>query len=165
MAAASSGLLDLRFVAPNADIQVGDVLVTSGLDGVYPAGLAVAKVMQVEKLAAGAFGRVVCQPLAGIDRNRQLLIVMSTVARTAPAERCRRAGAADLPKMTVPTPPWPPAGRRDAAAATPSPPLPAPARAGRRRAGRRARPPRRTAHEPLRTTSCCRSARCSSRSA
>ena len=39
-----SGLLDLRFVAPNADIQVGDVLVTSGLDGVYPAGLAVAKV-------------------------------------------------------------------------------------------------------------------------
>ena len=72
-----SGLLDLRFVAPNADIQVGDVLVTSGLDGVYPAGLAVAKVIQVENVAQGAFGRVVCQPLAGIDRHRQLLIVMS----------------------------------------------------------------------------------------
>jgi rod shape-determining protein MreC len=48
-----SGLLDLRFVAPNADIQVGDVLVTSGLDGMYPAGLAVAKVVQVENVARG----------------------------------------------------------------------------------------------------------------
>jgi rod shape-determining protein MreC len=72
-----SGLLDLRFMAPNADIVVGDVLITSGMDGVYPPGLAVAKVMQVESSAAGAFGRVVCQPLAGIDRNRQLLILMS----------------------------------------------------------------------------------------
>ncbi|HBI71011.1 MAG TPA: rod shape-determining protein MreC, partial [Massilia sp.] len=61
-----SGVLDLRFVAPNADIQVGDVLITSGLDGIYPAGLAVARVVQVESVAAGAFGRVVCQPLAGI---------------------------------------------------------------------------------------------------
>ena len=72
-----SGQLDLRFMAPNADIVVGDVLITSGLDGVYPAGLAVAKVVQVESSAAGAFGRVVCQPLAGIDRHRQLLILMS----------------------------------------------------------------------------------------
>jgi rod shape-determining protein MreC len=72
-----SGQLDLRFVTPNADIQVGDVLITSGMDGVYPAGLAVAKVVQVENSAAGAFGRVVCQPLAGIDRHRQLLVLMS----------------------------------------------------------------------------------------
>ena len=72
-----SGLLDLRFMAPNADILVGDVLITSGMDGVYPAGLAVAKVVQVESSVAGAFGRVVCQPLAGIDRNRHLLILMA----------------------------------------------------------------------------------------
>jgi rod shape-determining protein MreC len=97
-----SGLLDLRFVAPNADIQVGDVLVTSGLDGVYPAGLAVAKVTQVESIAAGAFGRVVCQPLAGIDRNRQLLIVMAQplVQPRPPAEVARPgAGKKNLPKM------------------------------------------------------------------
>ena len=107
-----SGLLDLRFVAPDADIQVGDVIVTSGLDGMYPAGLAVAKVMQVEKVAAGAFGRVVCQPLGGVDRNRQLLIVMSTVARAPrPAEPAvaapvHGAGRRNLPKMEpVPTPP------------------------------------------------------------
>ncbi|MDB5790342.1 MAG: rod shape-determining protein MreC [Massilia sp.] len=107
-----SGLLDLRFVAPDADIQVGDVIVTSGLDGMYPAGLAVAKVTQVEKVAAGAFGRVVCQPLGGVDRHRQLLVVMSGVAKTprpvdgsAPSAQAARR---NLPKMEpVPLPPLP----------------------------------------------------------
>ena len=71
------GALELRFTAPNADIQVGDIVVTSGLDGVYPAGLAVARVSQVESNAGGAFGGVICQPLAGIQNNRQLLILMA----------------------------------------------------------------------------------------
>lgn len=121
-----SGLLDLRFMAPNADILVGDVLITSGMDGVYPAGLAVAKVVQVESSAAGAFGRVVCQPLAGIDRNRQLLILMSPPDLLArPAEEPPKAVGKKqaLPKMAplnvaplVPSagqpklPPAPPAG-------------------------------------------------------
>jgi rod shape-determining protein MreC len=73
-----SGNLELRFTAPNADIQVGDIVVTSGLDGVYPAGLAVARVTQVENSAGGSFGGVICQPLAGIANNTQLLILMST---------------------------------------------------------------------------------------
>jgi rod shape-determining protein MreC len=72
-----SGNLDLRFMAPTADVVVGDILITSGIDGVYPAGLAVARVVQVESNAAGAFGRVVCAPLAGIERNTALLILMS----------------------------------------------------------------------------------------
>lgn len=117
-----SGLLDLRFVAPNADIQVGDVLITSGLDGVYPAGLAVAKVVQVENVAQGAFGRVVCQPLAGIDRNRQLLIVMSHQSKPPhPADEAgaKHAGGRKLPKMEpLPLPPLP---------ATPLPPQAQPA--------------------------------------
>jgi rod shape-determining protein MreC len=109
-----SGLLDLRFVAPNADIQVGDVLVTSGLDGMYPAGLAVAKVMQVESVAQGAFGRVVCQPLAGIDRHRQLLIVMSDQPAAprppveGPKNNANNTPRRNLPKMEpIPTPPLP----------------------------------------------------------
>ncbi len=73
-----AGNLELRFTAPNADIQVGDIVVTSGLDGVYPAGLAVARVTQVENNAGGSFGGVICQPLAGIANNKQLLILMST---------------------------------------------------------------------------------------
>ena len=71
------GSLELRFTAPNADIKVGDIVVTSGLDGIYPAGLAVARVTQVDSNASGAFGGVICQPLAGIQNNRQLLILMS----------------------------------------------------------------------------------------
>jgi rod shape-determining protein MreC len=62
---------------PTADVVVGDILITSGIDGVYPAGLAVARVVQVESNAAGAFGHVVCAPLAGIQRNTALLILMS----------------------------------------------------------------------------------------
>lgn len=108
----NSGMLDLRFVAPNADIVVGDVLVTSGLDGVFPAGLAVAKVAQVESVGQGAFGRVVAQPLAGIDRNRQLLIVMSQQAKPprppAQAEGKVALSKKNLPKMDpVPLPPLP----------------------------------------------------------
>ncbi len=71
-----AGLLDLRFVAANADIQVGDILVTSGIDGVYPSGLSVAKVVKVEN-NTGVFGRIVCQSLAGMNRHRQLLILLT----------------------------------------------------------------------------------------
>jgi rod shape-determining protein MreC len=89
-----SGNLELRFTAPNADIQVGDIVVTSGLDGVYPAGLAVARVTQVENSAGGSFGGVICQPLAGIN-NTQLLILMSTpdMPPRPPDEEQRRAQA------------------------------------------------------------------------
>ncbi|HEX8613028.1 MAG TPA: rod shape-determining protein MreC [Telluria sp.] len=96
-----SGTLDLRFVAPNADIQVGDVLITSGMDGVYPAGLAVAKVSKVETSGAGAFGGVVCQPLAGIDRNRHLLI-LTTLPQLPerPADEPPVPAKKNLQKMT-----------------------------------------------------------------
>ena len=73
-----AGNMELRFTAPNADIQVNDIVVTSGLDGIYPAGLAVARVSQVENSAGGSFGGVICQPLAGIQNNTQLLVLMST---------------------------------------------------------------------------------------
>ncbi len=73
-----SGTMELRFTAPSADIQIGDIVITSGLDGLYPAGLAVARVTLVERNAHGPFGRVVCQPLAGIERNTQLLILMTS---------------------------------------------------------------------------------------
>ena len=95
-----TGQLDLRFVAPNADIVVGDILITSGLDGVYPAGLAVSRVVQVESNAAGAFGRVVSLPLAGIDRHRQLLVLMElpkVEPRPAPEEEGKTGKKANKP--------------------------------------------------------------------
>jgi len=72
-----SGGLELRFMATNADIQKGDLLTTSGIDGVYPAGLSVAKVVQVETKSADTFARIVCQPAAGIDRNKHLLVLLT----------------------------------------------------------------------------------------
>ncbi len=72
-----SNVLDLRFMPTNADIQKGDVLVTSGIDGIYPPGLAVATVVQVENKSVDSFARIICQPSAGIDRNRQLLILLT----------------------------------------------------------------------------------------
>lgn len=97
-----TGTLDLKFVAPNADIQVGDVLITSGLDGVYPAGLAVAKVTKVEQAGGGVFGGVVCQPLAGIDRHRQLLILMELpkIEPRPPAETSTPPKRSEMQKMT-----------------------------------------------------------------
>ncbi|MBO9536215.1 rod shape-determining protein MreC [Herbaspirillum sp.] len=71
-----TGVLDLRFMPANADIQKGDTLVTSGIDGVYPPGLSVATVALVETRSADSFARIVCQPLAGIDRHRQLLVLL-----------------------------------------------------------------------------------------
>lgn len=70
-----SSFLDMR-ITTNADVKAGDVLVTSGIDGVYPAGLQVAKVTQVENKASTTFENVLCTPLAGIDHNKQLLILL-----------------------------------------------------------------------------------------
>ena len=127
-----SGNLDLRFMAPNADVQVGDILITSGIDGVYPAGLAVARVVQVESNATGAFGRVVCQPLAGIERNTQLLVLMSLPEMpprppeeevVKPAKKKKDAAAAKDAKEAAPAPAAP-----AAPAAAPAPANKEPAR-------------------------------------
>ena len=78
------GLLDLKFMAANADVQQGDVLITSGIDGVYPSGLPVAKVVQIERTAAYGFARILCQPAAGLDRHRHLLVVLPPAVAPPP---------------------------------------------------------------------------------
>ncbi|MSQ17989.1 MAG: rod shape-determining protein MreC [Betaproteobacteria bacterium] len=72
--------MELRFTAGNADIQVGDVLVTSGLDGVYPPSLPVASVVRIDNDATSAFARITCAPLGGPGQNRELLILSKTEA-------------------------------------------------------------------------------------
>lgn len=78
----------LRFLASNADVLPGDRLVTSGLDGVYPAGMAVATVLTVERDAQSDFARVVCKPAARIESGRHFSVVVpkaSAVGSGAPA--------------------------------------------------------------------------------
>lgn len=67
--------LELRFVATNADIKVDDVLRTSGLDGVYPPGLPVARVAEVDRRSQSSFARVSAQPYAVGNRARQVLVL------------------------------------------------------------------------------------------
>jgi rod shape-determining protein MreC len=67
--------LELRFMAGNADVLVGDVLVTSGIDGVYPAGISVAKVLSVERKADSGFARILLTPAAAADGMRHVLLV------------------------------------------------------------------------------------------
>ncbi len=69
------GLLELRFMAANADVQIGDLLTTSGIDGIYPSGLPVAKVLKVERNSSYAFARILLQPLAGVDKFRFVLVL------------------------------------------------------------------------------------------
>jgi len=71
----SDGVLDLRFVPLNADHQNGDELVTSGIDGVYPPGVPVARISQVERNATQLFARIRCTPLAGVSSHTQLLVL------------------------------------------------------------------------------------------
>jgi rod shape-determining protein MreC len=69
------GTLDLRFMASNADLNNGDVVVTSGIDGVYPPGLSVATVTRVERNAKDQFARVVMTPTAGVQNYTSVLVL------------------------------------------------------------------------------------------
>jgi rod shape-determining protein MreC len=69
------GTLELRFMPVNADIQNGDLLVSSGIDGTYPPGLPVAVVSNIERNAAYAFARIACSPAAGVNSFSQVMIV------------------------------------------------------------------------------------------
>lgn len=69
------GLLELRFMAANADIDNSDLLVTSGLDGVYPRGIPVARVIRVERNSRYAFASIFCEPIAGVERHRFVLVL------------------------------------------------------------------------------------------
>lgn len=67
--------MEVRYLPTHTDIQPGDILVTSGIDRVYPAGLSVAKVTRVQRPADNPYARVSCLPLAGVDKSRVLMVL------------------------------------------------------------------------------------------
>jgi len=106
--ATGSGL-ELRFMAANAEIQNGDRLVTSGIDGTYPPGLPVGLVERIERDAEHSFARVlvVCKPAAGVDRGRYVLVLVNEskapprpddVSKDRRAEKVRRTKGKDTGK-------------------------------------------------------------------
>ncbi len=83
-AVAASGLLEMRFMAGNADVQVGDVLTTSGVDGVYPPGLLVATVQAVDRKVDSGFARILLKPAALPDGVRHVLVLEPTGVQLPP---------------------------------------------------------------------------------
>ncbi len=75
--AGDTSQLSLRYMPATADIQNDDMLVTSGIDGIYPPGIPVAKVIKVEHDAAYPFAQVTCLPVAGVDKHRHLMVLSS----------------------------------------------------------------------------------------
>jgi rod shape-determining protein MreC len=86
LAGAGAGAMELRFLAPNADVQKDDILVTSGLDGVYLPGLPVAKVVKTDRDNSFSFARIACEPLAGVERHGQVLVLGRRIVPPLPAE-------------------------------------------------------------------------------
>ena len=78
------GLLEMRFMAGNADVQVGDELITSGVDGVYPPGLKVASVAKIDRKIDSGFARIVLAPSAQSDGVRHVLVLEPTGVRLPP---------------------------------------------------------------------------------
>ena len=87
--------MELRFLSVDSDIENGDALTTSGLDGVYPPGLAVGRVASVTKRSESGFARVVVQPAAAAEGVRHVL-VLSPLSEQLPAR------PVDAPEASVP---------------------------------------------------------------
>lgn len=73
--------LELRFQSQDTDIVAGDTLVTSGLDGLYPPSLPVAKVARVDKDASQTFARVILAPAGGPGQNKEVLVLSKAELR------------------------------------------------------------------------------------
>ncbi len=92
--------MELRYTLASADIAQGDLLTTSGVDGVYPPGLPVARVTLVERQAESSFSRIEAEPLAQVQGTLHVLVLTPAGAALPPspvAEPARAVGTSDRP--------------------------------------------------------------------
>ncbi|WP_374325814.1 rod shape-determining protein MreC [Azonexus sp.] len=93
-----SGELELRYIPANADIREGDLLVTSGLDGIYLAGFPVAKVVSIERDNSYAFARIRCAPVAAVENFGEVLVLAPRASQPPPPpDSPGRAGNSGTP--------------------------------------------------------------------
>lgn len=76
--------LELPYLPTHSDIQVGDQLVTSGLGGTFPAGYPVAIIRKIDRHPNQAFARIHAEPLAHLDRSREVLLVWENPSQNTP---------------------------------------------------------------------------------
>lgn len=93
-----SGGMEMRFMAGNADVRIGDSLSTSGVDGVYPPGLPVAKVVSVERKIDSGFARILLAPSALADGVRHVMVLDPVGLQMPPGA----ASSADDAKASAP---------------------------------------------------------------
>ena len=79
--------VELKYLNINAEVEVGDIFVTSGLDGLYPSGLPVAKINRVERAGSGQFPRITSTPVATIGMLQHVLVILIDQALIPPAPR------------------------------------------------------------------------------
>lgn len=123
--------ISLPYLPIQSDIEVGDLLVTSGLGGVFPAGFPVARVTEARRDTGSALALVRAKPLAALDRDREVGFVWFRPGHTAaPATETpdpKAAAALGIePQRAPPTPPPPVVLAPPPAATTAAPPNPAP---------------------------------------
>jgi rod shape-determining protein MreC len=96
-----SGTLELRYMDANVDMAAGDLLTTSGVDGVYPPGLQVGRVLKIERRADSVFARITAQPIARLDGSLHVLVLQplaeQVLARPAAPVESGRGGKGSLP--------------------------------------------------------------------
>jgi len=102
-----SGRLSLPFVTVESDLKAGDLLISTGIGGVFPSGYPVAEVTRVERNAAATFAVVDARPTARLDRDREVLLVWfdppaPAAAAEEPAEPTAAADSASAPPATEP---------------------------------------------------------------
>jgi rod shape-determining protein MreC len=96
------GQLELRYMPANADVKVGDTLVTSGLDGIYLQGFPVARVVNIERDSAYSFARILCAPIAGVENFGEIMILDPRQSLPpAPPEAQNRPGDTAEPGQRV----------------------------------------------------------------
>lgn len=105
----SDTLLEVRFLDMHADLKPGDQLYTSGIDGVYPAGIPVAEVVRTEPPRHTPFARALCKPLSGVGHYRHMAVLKlepapqpGTATRPAPAARPQNPANARTPQHHAP---------------------------------------------------------------
>ncbi len=90
--------LELPYVPHNYDVQKGDLLVTSGLDQVFPFGLPVAKVVDVQRDPTKPLARILAEPLARVDSDREVLFIWAREGHPA-APATPEQLAVEVPKQ------------------------------------------------------------------
>jgi len=120
--------LKLPYLSTSADVVVGDLLVTSGLGGGFPAGYPVGTVSEVKRDPAQSLADVEVRPAAALDRSREVMFVWLQTEGTAPATAPPTAAPKSAPP-TTPKPAPPPATPKPAPAPATAAPATAPTHA------------------------------------